>query len=63
LGHARVYKSMMHAKDRGQSSFSMGVIYQKNTISDKEYNIGHFKKGFCDILLFFIEFDITVNNA
>jgi len=63
LGHASVYKSMMHAKDRGQSFFSMGVICQKNTISDKEYNIGKFKKGFCDKLSSFIEWDITVNKA
>ena len=32
LGHASVYKSIMHAKDRGQNFFSMGVICQKNTI-------------------------------
>jgi len=63
LGHASVYKSMMRAKDRGQGTFSMGVIHQKNTISDKEYNIGNFKKGFCSKLSCFVEWAITVNKA
>ena len=53
----------MRAKDRGQSTFSMGVIHQKNTVSDKEYNIGHFKKGFCDKLSCFVEWTISVNKT
>jgi len=63
LGHASVYKSVMNAKDRGQEIFSLGIISQKGTVSDKEFNIGTFKKGFCDRLSSFIEWEIKVSQA
>ena len=63
LAHASVYKSMMRAKRRGKSLFNMGIICQKNTVSDKEYNIGNFKKGFCNKLSCFIEWHITVDRG
>lgn len=58
LGHASVYKSILSAKERGQDIFSLGKIFQKDTVSDKEFNIGAFKKGFCDKLSTFVEWDI-----
>jgi len=63
LGHASVYKSVMSAKDRGQGIFSLGIISQRGTVSDKEHSIGTFKKGFCDRLSNFLEWKIEVGKG
>jgi len=62
LGHSNVYKSIVSAKERGQKTFNMGVIFQKQDVSDKEYNIGMFKKGFCDKLSHLIEWEIPTEG-
>ena len=50
LAHANVYEGLIRAKRRGQKEFYLGQIPTFGTVSDKEFNIGKFKKGFCDSL-------------
>jgi len=47
LGHFPVFDSMMRAKERGMSTFDLGQIHAKGSeVSEKEHQIGFFKKGF-----------------
>lgn len=50
LAHANTFLALQRAKERKQSIFKLGEIYMRGHVSDKEYNIGFFKKGFCNTL-------------
>ena len=60
ISHACVYEGIVRAKERGQEYFNLGSIPARGTVSEKEYNIGQFKKGFCDPLSCFIEWHIPL---
>ena len=60
LAHANVYDGIMRAKERGQKSFYLGQIPPYGSVDEKEFNIGKFKKGFCDELTSYIEWNISV---
>jgi len=47
LGHYPVFDAMVRAGERGQTSFDLGQVYSIDSdVSDKERQIGFFKKGF-----------------
>ena len=60
LAHANVYLGMHDAKKREQKIFNLGIIPAYNKNIEKEYNIGKFKKGFCNNLFCFVEWVLTV---
>lgn len=60
LAHANVYEGIMRAKERGQKLFYLGQIPAYGSVEEKEFNIGKFKKGFCDRLKSYIEWHIKV---
>jgi lipid II:glycine glycyltransferase (peptidoglycan interpeptide bridge formation enzyme) len=60
LGHAVTFEGILRAKERGQRLVNMGVIEQKGHVSDKEYNIGLFKKGFSNTLGNHIEWMFSI---
>lgn len=63
LAHGNVYTGLMRAKERGQEKFFLGDIPSHGSVSDKEYNIGKFKKGFCSALTISIDWKIPVSPA
>ena len=46
LGHFSVYNSIIRAAARGMEIYDIGEIYPKGVATDKEVQIGFFKKGF-----------------
>lgn len=46
LSHTAIFLSMLAAKARGSAKFVLGDIPLKGTVSDKEFQIGWFKRGF-----------------
>ncbi|MEZ5813489.1 MAG: hypothetical protein R3E13_01980 [Alphaproteobacteria bacterium] len=60
LGHAVTFEGILRAKERGMRLVNMGVIEQKGHVSDKEYNIGLFKKGFSNTLGNHIEWMFSI---
>jgi len=40
---------VLRSKERGLRYFDLGFLPARRTVSDKEYNIGYFKRGFCVI--------------
>lgn len=60
LAHANVYEGMLRAKGRGQRTFNLGVIPQEGEASEKEVNIGKFKKGFVPSLTPFYEWTTPI---
>lgn len=63
LAHANVYEGVIRAKQRQKSRFLLGNVPPWGTVSDKEYTIGTFKKGFCDRLGTYIEWTIPVIDS
>jgi hypothetical protein len=63
LAHANVYEGIIRAKRRRQVRFLLGNVPARGTLSDKEYSIGTFKKGFCDRLDIHIEWTIPVTDG
>lgn len=62
LAHANVYTGILRAKARGQKTLYLGEVFPKDVTSDKEYNIGKFKKGFCKVLSTCIDWTIPVKG-
>jgi hypothetical protein len=60
LGHMNVFQGILRAKHRGQKIFNVGLIPSYHPDHEKEYNIGQFKKGFCQIPTQFIEWHIFI---
>ncbi len=60
LAHANVYKGMLRAKSRGQKNFNLGVMPVEGEATEKEMNIGKFKKGFVPSLTPFYEWTIPI---
>ena len=60
LAHANVYEGIMRAKARGQKIFYLGQIPPYGSVEEKEFNIGKFKKGFCEGLKTYIEWHINL---
>ena len=50
LAHANVYQGIIRAKKRNKKTFSFGPIKPYSLEEEKVYNIGKFKKGFCNEL-------------
>ena len=46
LAHYPVWLGIERAQLRGMKTLELGVVYDKGTVSDKEYQIGYFKRGF-----------------
>ncbi len=46
MGHWPLFDAMLRAKARGRAYFDLGEFFARGTVSEKEYNIGFFKKGF-----------------
>lgn len=51
MGHWPLFDAMLRAKNRGMHRFDFGEVHPHGTVSDKEYNIGFFKKGFTSRLI------------
>ena len=50
LAHWPLWLGMLHAAERGRRSFDLGDIPRRGTASEKEINIGYFKRGFATAL-------------
>jgi hypothetical protein len=46
LAHFPLYDAVLRSKERGLRYFDLGFLPARGTVSDKEYNIGYFKRGF-----------------
>jgi hypothetical protein len=46
MGHWPLFDAMLRAKARGRRYFDLGEFFSRGAVSDKEFNIGFFKKGF-----------------
>ncbi len=46
LAHFPLYDAMLRSRERGLDYYELGDLPSKGTVSDKEYNIGFFKRGF-----------------
>jgi hypothetical protein len=46
LAHFPLYDAIMRSGHRGLRYFDLGSLPARETVSDKEYNIGYFKRGF-----------------
>jgi spore coat polysaccharide biosynthesis protein SpsF (cytidylyltransferase family) len=46
LSHYPVWLAIERAHTRGMKTLELGVVHNKGTVSDKEYQIGYFKRGF-----------------
>lgn len=62
LAHANVYDGMLRAKARGKRIFSFGSVRPHRPNEEKVYNIGKFKKGFCNDLFPFIKWTLPIKN-
>lgn len=51
LAHWPLWLAMLHAGERGRRSFDLGDIPRRGAASDKEFNIGYFKRGFATIMV------------
>lgn len=61
LAHANVFEGIARAKARGKKWFNLGVLHSKRELSEKEFNIVKFKKGFCSSLACFIEWTMPAH--
>jgi hypothetical protein len=46
LAHFPLYDAIMRSGNRGLRYFDLGSLPARDAVSDKEYNIGYFKRGF-----------------
>ena len=46
LAHWPLYDAIRRSGARGMRRFDLGELPAKGTVSDKEFNIGYFKRGF-----------------
>jgi GNAT acetyltransferase-like protein len=46
LGHYPLWLGLEHAHTRGMKKLELGSVPAQGTVSDKEYQIGYFKRGF-----------------
>ena len=46
LGHWPVYLAMLRSQERGLKYFNLGIVPAHGTVSEKEFGVGFFKKGF-----------------
>jgi hypothetical protein len=46
LAHFPLFDAIMRSGNRGLRYFDLGSLPARGTVSDKEYNIGYFKRGF-----------------
>jgi|GEM_PF-1322573 len=63
LAHANVYEGIIRAKNRGQQRFLLGNVAPRGTVTEKEYSIGIFKKGFSHRLDSYIEWQIPIMES
>ncbi|MBM3950600.1 MAG: GNAT family N-acetyltransferase [Rhodospirillales bacterium] len=60
LGHWPVFDAMARAGARGMTRFDLGEIVPRGEGSDKETQIGFFKKGFTDRIALWIEWRVPL---
>jgi hypothetical protein len=46
LAHWPLFDAILRSRERGRSRFDLGELPAKGSVSDKEFNIGYFKRGF-----------------
>lgn len=46
LAHFPLYDAILRSRERGLKYYELGDLPSKGTVTDKEYNIGFFKRGF-----------------
>jgi Acetyltransferase (GNAT) domain len=46
LAHYPMWLGMEHARERGLKTLELGAVYERGAVSEKEYQIGYFKRGF-----------------
>jgi hypothetical protein len=46
LSHFAIYNAILRSRNRGLKWFDLGHLPEKGSVTDKEYNIGFFKRGF-----------------
>jgi hypothetical protein len=46
LAHFPLFDAIVRSGSRGLRNFDLGLLPARGTVSDKEYNIGYFKRGF-----------------
>ncbi|MCC7015697.1 MAG: GNAT family N-acetyltransferase [Rhodospirillales bacterium] len=63
LGHWPVFDAMVRAGARGLSRYDLGEVHPRGSASDKEVQIGFFKKGFTDHIVLWIEWQVPLAPA
>lgn len=63
LAHWPVVSAMLRAKDRGMKYFDLGVIPSQDAASEKEFNIGRFKRGFTDRFVYRIVWTLPLQRT
>ncbi len=64
LGHFPLFDAMVRAGERGIGTFDLGEIFPKGgSASDKEVQIGFFKKGFTDSFSLLTVWTLSLNDA
>lgn len=58
LAHWPLFLAMLHSAERGKQLFDLGEIPLARTVSDKEFNIGYFKRGFAGRIATWIEWNL-----
>jgi hypothetical protein len=46
LAHFPLYDAILRSRNRGLRYFDLGLLPSRGSVSEKEYNIGYFKRGF-----------------
>lgn len=60
LGHWPVFDAMVRAGQQGISRYDLGEVFPRGAASEKEVQIGFFKKGFTDHIVLWIEWQVPL---
>ncbi|MBM3565962.1 MAG: GNAT family N-acetyltransferase [Alphaproteobacteria bacterium] len=60
IAHWPIFDSIVRAAQRGQSHYDVGEILPRGTATEKEVQIGFFKKGFADTVALRLEWQVAL---
>jgi hypothetical protein len=63
LAHFPLFDAIVRSADRGLRYFDLGSLPARGTVSDKEYNIGFFKRGFATAVEMHLVWRWTLNRS
>jgi hypothetical protein len=63
IAHFPVYDAILRSRKRGLRYFELGDLPAMGTVSDKEYNIGFFKRGFASSICMHLVWRYEISEA